>query len=142
MKKIYTSEQFWKLYKNLPQDLKNTLFAEETGGAIYEVCKKNNLIERVGDVADCVGAVLIGLLPPTDLSGTLEKDLNILPETAKKISQEISRSVFYLVKSSLEILYSNVGFSSPSEKSTPAPSESSGLEMPYTGDDGYREPLE
>ena len=41
MEEKYTKEQFWKLYETLPQELKDTLFAEETGDDIYNICKRN-----------------------------------------------------------------------------------------------------
>jgi len=76
MPKKYTSEQFWQLYKKLPQELKDALFAEETGNNIYEICKRNEIEENLEEIVDYVGQVLLGVLPPEDFQKTLEKELN------------------------------------------------------------------
>jgi len=105
MEKKYTSEQFWKLYEKLAQELKDTLFAEETGNNIYEICKRNEVEEDLEQIIDFVGQVLVGVLPPDQFQNTLEQELNLEKETAKKVAQEINRFVFYPVKPLLEDLY-------------------------------------
>ena len=105
MPKKYTPEQFWKLYEKLPQELKDALFAEETGDNIHDICERNGVLENLDQVVDYVGRVLVGLLPPDDLQETLERELEIDKERAKKIGQEINRFIFYPVKASLEELY-------------------------------------
>jgi len=140
MPKKYTSEQFWKLYEKLPQELKDALFAEETGNNIYDICKRNEIEENLEQIVDYVGQVLVGVLPPEDFQETLEKELNLDKEVAKKVSQEINRFIFYPVKSSLEELYKieitpaakPTGITPPAEKKPSAPS----------GKDVYREPIE
>ncbi len=105
MAKKYTSEQFWKLYENLPQELKDALFAEETGNYIYEICQRNETEEKLEEIVDCVGQVLVGVLPPENFQTALEKDIGLEKETAKKVAQETNRFIFYPVKSALEGLY-------------------------------------
>lgn len=105
MLKKYTSEQFWKLYENLPQELKDALWAEETSSNIEDVCQRNEIEENLEDVVDLVGQVLVGVLPPEDFQATLEKDLKMKKEIAKKVSQEINRFIFYPVRTDLEKLY-------------------------------------
>ena len=94
MPKKYTPEQFWKLYEKLPQELKDALFAEETGDNIHDICERNGVLENLDQVVDYVGRVLVGLLPPDDLQETLERELEMDKERAKKIGQEINRFVF------------------------------------------------
>lgn len=101
----YTKEEFWKLYEKLPQELKDTLFAEETGDNIYNTCKRNGIEKDLGTIIDYVGQVLLGLLTPKDFQNALEKEVDLDPEIAKKVSQEINRFVFYPVKESLSFFY-------------------------------------
>ena len=105
MPKEYTREQFWKLYEKLPQELKDAVFAEETGDNISDICERNGVGEKLGDIVDNAGAVLIGVLPPEDFQNKLEKDLEIQPDVAKKVAQEIYRFIFYPVKPALDELY-------------------------------------
>ena len=105
MPKEFTKEQFWKLYEGLPRELKDALFAEETGNNIFAVCEKNDIGDNLKDVVDYVGQVLIGVLPPEDFQQALEKEVKLKKDAAKKIAQEINRFVFFPVKESLATLY-------------------------------------
>jgi hypothetical protein len=142
MEKEYSKEKFWKLYETLPQELKNALFAEETGDNIEDVCKKNDAEESMGEIVDYVGKVLVGVLSPADFKEALEKDLGIDPEKARKIDQEIFRTIFYPVKPALEqISKAEIPSSNPTEK-TPTPLKEENIPSPPKKDDSYREPIE
>jgi len=105
MAKKYTSEQFWKLYEKLPKELKDALFAEETGNNIYDTCERNGILKNLGEVVEYVGQVLVGVLPPDDFQETLEKEIKLKNDVAKKVAREINRFIFYPVKINLEELY-------------------------------------
>ncbi len=105
MSRVYTSEQFWKLYDNLPQELKDALFNEETGHNIYEACKRNEVLDHLEGTIEYVGRVLVGVLSPEDFQMALEKDIGLEQGIARKVSQEINRFIFYPVKPCLEELY-------------------------------------
>ena len=152
MAEKYTKEQFWKLYEKLPQELKDALFAEETGDNIYDVCKRNEVEEHLGEIVDYVGQVLVGVLAPEDFQNTLEKELNLEERVAKKVAQEINRFIFYPVKPTLEQLYQSEIIST--EKTTERPAierpeikrEIPGTEKEKPAKpsekDVYREPIE
>jgi len=136
------TEQFWKLYEKLPQELKDALFAEETGNNIYDICKKNGVEENLEAIVDLIGQVLVGVLVPEDFQETIEKELRLEKKAAKKITQEINRFIFYPVKPALEQLYKIE--TAPSEKPTEKPgveTEQKKPEAPPTKDT-YREPIE
>jgi len=118
MPRKYTSEQFWKLYEKLPEELKDALFAEETGNNIFEICRKNEIGDDLDQIVEYVGQVLVGVLAPEDFQKTLEKELNIGKDDAKKITQEINRFIFYPVRPALEQLY-KVG-TAPAEEVIPS----------------------
>lgn len=105
MPKKYTSEKFWELYEKLPSELKDALFAEETGNSIYNICKRNEILEDLDQVVEYVGQVLVGVLPPEEFQETLEKEPKIEKDTAKRVAREINRFIFYPVKPLLEELY-------------------------------------
>lgn len=109
----YTSEQFWKLYEKLPQELKNSLSSEETGNYIYDICKKNNALEKLEGIVKYVGQVLAGFLPPEDFQQALEKRAKLNKNVAREVAHEINRFIFFPVKESLAAIY----------KIGPAPSE-------------------
>ena len=112
MEKI-DQEEFLKLYKSLPLNLKNALFAEETGSNIEKICHRNNIDDKFSDILDLTGQVLIGLLPIEELEKILIRDLELNMEKSKKVAREITRFVFFPVKDDLVNLY---GIASLSEK--------------------------
>ena len=128
----YTPEQFWKFYKKLPQELKDALFAEETGNAIYDICKRNEVLEKLGEISDHIGQVLLGVLLPGKFQEILEKKMELDLEKSKKILHEINRLIFSAVKHSLAELYETPVKPSEKVKEKSLPAES----------DIYREPIE
>lgn len=102
----YTREQFWQLYKKLPEDLKETIFSEETAKDIEDICKRNGISsENLSKIVDLVGKVLLGILSLGELQRNLEKELKLGFTATKKIAQEINRFIFLPVRKSLFSLY-------------------------------------
>lgn len=144
MSKKYTSEQFWELYKKLPQELKDVLFAEETGNNIYNACGRNGVLKNLGEIVEYTGQVLVGVLPPDEFEETLEKELELKKDVAKKVSQEINRFIFYPVKPALEQLY-RIEISpgeKPKEKEESSGKEKEEKPKARPGKDSYREDIE
>ncbi len=139
MPKEFTRDQLWKLYKDLPSELKEAIFALETIDSIYDICSRNE-IENAQGVAKGIGYVLLGVLPPDDFQETLKKDIGLDQEKAKKVAQEINRFIFYPVKPALEEIY-KIEIAPPAKPTgvTPPPEE-----KPTTppSKDTYREPIE
>ena len=150
MVKQYTRAELWKLYQKLPKELQEVIFAEETANQIGKVCERYNIKEEtIPEIAKQVGNVLLGILPPDEFQGTLERELKLKKETAKKVAQEINRFIFYPVKPALEELY-KIKITPPARPpEVTAPSE---IKPPVEGKpemkpeearkDIYREPIE
>jgi len=145
MPRKYTSEQFWKLYEKLPQELKDALFTEETGNNIYDVCKRNEILENLEEIVEYVGQTLVGVLPPEEFQETLEKESELEKEVAKRVAREISRFIFYPVKTDLEEIYKTEIVPPAKPKVTPPPEVVSLPEEKLKAPpkkDVYREPAE
>ena len=99
-----TREEFWKLYKVLPEDLKEALFSVDTQDAIVNICKLCD-IEDETKVAEIVGDVLIGLLPPEEFKEEAKKKLNLDENKAKKLDMYIQHYIFNPVADDLRELY-------------------------------------
>lgn len=137
----YPKEQLRKLFEKLPQELKEAIFAAENAEYIDEISKRYGLDdEKGGNLAIFTGRVLLGILSPEDFQETLEEELKLEKEKAKKVAQEINRFIFYPVKESLRQLYSPEIMT---EEAKPAEEfeEKKEKEKP-TGPDVYREPIE
>jgi len=145
MPKKISQEQFWKLYDKLPQDLKDSLFSNETGKDIYEVCSRHKIEDKLSNIVDYVGQVLVGILAPEDFQKTLEKDLKVNKETAKEVTKEISRLILYPVRPALEKIH-GTGLARPEkakpEKIKKAREETNEEPEASPSKDTYREPIE
>jgi len=106
MPKEYSKEEAWKLYEKLPRELKEVVFAEETANNVYNICERNGVKDRqISEVARYTGRVLLGILPPEDFQNILKEELKLEGKTAEGVGREISRLIFYPIKTGLEELY-------------------------------------
>lgn len=147
MLKRHSKEKLWQIYKQLPEELKETAASAEVADDIFEIAKDNGIDvendENLKLISQLVAHVLMGLLLPSDFENELKSELNLNSEAAKKITQRINRLVFYPVKSALEQLNK---IEVASQKKTPASAEATAGKEEYQTisrkDDGYREPIE
>lgn len=102
----YTREQLVKFYKELPEELKDWIFSEDFEDAFYRIMKDNNILdERYEQISILVRNVFLGFLALEDFQKTIEKEIKLKQDLAKKITQEINRFVFFPVKEILSSMY-------------------------------------
>ena len=102
----YPKEQLWKIYEKLPEELKEAIFSEETAESIGKICQENEVQEeKIPEIARYTGHVFMGLLSPDEFQETLETELELESEIAKKIAFQINRYIFRPVQESLRLLY-------------------------------------
>ena len=137
MVKEYTKDELWKLYEKLPEELKEAIFSVETADSIWNICERQD-VDQVSELAKLVGNVLLGILAPSEFQKSLETELKLTPEIAKKVFQEIHRQIFYPVQLELAKLY-------PTETMPVAPVTEAKPEVKpeeVKREDVYREPVE
>lgn len=159
MAEQYTREKLWSLYKNISEELKDALWSEDGADAIYEACARNDVsAEDSRKVQRQSSYVMLGLTPPEEFAAALEKEVGLKKPVAKKVAQEIFRTVFFPVRIFLSELYHTALGSSEAPSAPPAPlsgapassagptpaSVSAGPQSPLSGpkSDTYREPIE
>ena len=138
MPKEYKKEQYWKLYQELPEELKKVVFSEETARTIFDICRRNG-IDDVSQISGYIQDVLLGILPLKDFQETLERETGLEKKLAEIIMGEINRFIFYPVKPTLEELY-KIEISPPTKPPGISPPEKKPAAPP--GKDVYREPIE
>lgn len=146
MPKQYTQEQLDKVLETLPDELHEAMFSMETADVIWNVCKKQGMMDkRMGEIAKYTGYVLMGLMLPAEFLTVLEEELKLPKKTAEEMARDINRFIFYPVKPALEQLHSMEVGAKAKEKSMvelgEEPEEQKPPEEPR-GEDTYREPLE
>lgn len=143
----YTKEEYWQLYKKLPEELREAMFDVETADSIGKVAKRYTIpTEQLSTITRLVGNVLLGLLLPEEFQGALEKELGIKKDTAQNITKEIARFIFYPVRPALERIHNiaiaktkipKTEISQGTLSAKPQPSKS----RRKKGEDKYREAL-
>jgi len=143
----YSKEDLFKLYRKLPQELKEEMGSEENSDALFDIGKRYGFDDKKCEELVRVSAyVHLGLVKPSDFNKTLEEELGLDENTAKKISDEAYRFVFHSSESVLETLYTpkiESKFTPPkapirSIPSAPLPPPQSREDR---GSDTYREPV-
>lgn len=99
------TKKFWELYKKLPPELQDTLFSDEVGENIVEICARHEVSETLDFIIDGVSDVFLGVLPPNEFLDNLKKELKTEPAMTRRIIHEINRFIFFPVKGSLENIY-------------------------------------
>src|SRR3989344_5989348 len=90
----------------LPDDLRKALFARSTTDTIQVVGKNAGLsIDKIGELADETGRVMLGITSPSDYVKNLVSRLSVNQEKAKAIAEEINQKVFQPVRESLKKIH-------------------------------------
>ena len=142
--------EFQKLKKEYPEFFKDAsdklielALSSETASQIAEICLKNGIEEeeKIEKIAYYISFVLLSQLPPETLPKTLEREVKIGAEKAKKIFEEVNQVIFSPIKDDLAKLYGVEKKPMPSTKEKPKEEPEEKPKRP-PGKDVYREPVE
>jgi len=99
-----TKEQLEEKYKNLPDDVKQTIFSTHVEDIVGEVGKKYSLhIDQMGEVIEEVELVMLGVNHPKDFIEHLGERLGIEDrEKIRAIADEINGKIFRSIRESLK----------------------------------------
>lgn len=96
-------EEIITKYQELPEDLQKALVSSSFSNAITETGKKEGLaIDKIGELAEETGFVMLGMTAPADYVKNLTARLGVPAEKAKMIAEEINQKVFQPVRESLK----------------------------------------
>ena len=126
-----TTEVLIQKYKELPQDLQDSIFSEKTSDSIRSISTNYKLeIKKMGILADEIGLVLLGVLHPKDFITSLSEKLEIDRETAKQIASDVNQQIFQKVRVSLRKIHNITDTEAPpSPKATEGTAKVSKEEM-------------
>jgi len=102
MNPTISNDKVLKKFNELPEDLKDALFADEVSSSILEIGKSHGLmLDKVGELSDETGLVMLGITPTSDFIKNLSERLGVAKEKAKAIAEDINQKVFQQVRASL-----------------------------------------
>lgn len=99
-------QQILDRYDTLPESLKDAGFSPYNTSLIQKIGEQNHLSEeKISTISLLVGYILFGFVHPEDLAKEIKIELNIAPEIANSIADEIDRKIFMPIRSDLEKVY-------------------------------------
>lgn len=117
----YTQEELEARYQKLPAPLKEALFSPDIAYSVFDAGKKYNMtIDQIGNIADEVGYVILGLTRPNEFISNLTERLGIDSDTARAIALEINQTVFASLQSLLRDTH-KIEITDKEFSGTPAP---------------------
>ena len=104
--KNFTDQQIDQRYDDLPEDLKDAIFSVDTTSLVNMIGKKHGLaIDKIGDLANETGMVMLGVTHPNEFIANLAERLDVDKEKARAIAQEINEQIFKKVRESLRKIH-------------------------------------
>jgi|SRR3989344_79588 len=93
-------------YRDLPEDLQQALISSNTSDAVMAVGKKIGLaVDKIGELADETGLVMLGITPPGEFIRNLTRRLEVDPAKAKAIAEEVNQTIFQPLRESLKKIH-------------------------------------
>ncbi len=105
MKRL-SQEQVYERYAQLPEAVKDAVFAEATADKMLEIATKYGLlVTAVGALAELTGYVMVGLLHPNDFVKELASELSVPEEKARAIAEDVNQHIFKPIREHLMALH-------------------------------------
>ncbi|MCR4283995.1 MAG: hypothetical protein NUV64_01585 [Parcubacteria group bacterium] len=105
-------------YKDLPGDVREAIFSVDSTEIIQDISKKNNLtIDKMSELADEIGLLMIGVTEPKDFMPNISRRLGVDKKTAHDITAEVNDRIFSKIRESLKRIH-NIKDEEDSEKDT------------------------
>lgn len=105
MEKKLSREEEMKQFESLPQKVQEVLLSEDTADKIVRTGQAHNLTaEQTEQLGDTTVWVLYGALPLTRFYESLTTQLQVPPEKARVLADEIEHSIFFPIRPALQKL--------------------------------------
>ncbi len=115
-------QEIMKRFLDLPEDVQKSLFSSITNEAILEVAKKHELtVEKIGELADETGLVMLGMTRPNEFIKNLERRLELPAAKAKEVAEDINQKVFFPIRESLKQIHGIDSIKKASEEKNETP---------------------
>ena len=101
----YTKGQLGEKFAKLPEEVQEAIIAVETAETVSRIGAKYALhIDQVGELADEIGLVMLGLNRPNDFVTHIIARLGLDRAVAEAIAREVNDQIFLKIRESLQAL--------------------------------------
>jgi len=113
-------KQRYLKYLQLPEDLRQIMFTEETASKIYQVGGKNNLNEnQLWWASHTAGMIILGETNIVNFVKTLQEKCKLTEEPARQLARDINQAIFLPVKENLKKIHKVPQWPRENEKKEP-----------------------
>lgn len=101
----YTQQQIWDKFEQLPEKVQDVMMSPASVKVIADIAKTNGIPQKTSQIIRYVDFILFGIIPITLFKETLEQELSITGDLAKKLALEIRDKIFMEVKDELRKIH-------------------------------------
>jgi hypothetical protein len=98
-------QQALEQYYQLPKDIQDAMISDDSASAVYQTAEREGILDKVSLLAEITGDVMRGALPITQFKTTLQKDLRVDEEKARRIAEQIRDKIFLKIAQSLRKIH-------------------------------------
>lgn len=98
-------KHIWDKVDGLPKDAQDVFFSPDTAETIHEAAKDEHILPRVSMLAEITGDVILGILPITQFRQTIQEELEVDEEKARRIAQKVRDKIFVKISGSLRKIH-------------------------------------
>jgi len=139
MFKKYKADEYWKLYEDLPQKVKEVFWEEDMGKRLEKISERFSLEEKEKEtLLELVVHLFLGVFPPSHIAQIIEKEIPLSGDGCEKLTTEFIRFIVYPSQNILRELYSEEEFNKIGVKKG-FQEEKTEEKGPF--EDSYREPI-
>src|SRR3989344_3565063 len=101
----YTKEQLGEKFGQLPENVQDAIIAVETADIVHDIGTKYALhIDQIGELADEIGLVMLGLTHPNDFVTHIIARLGLDRVIAEAMARDVNEQIFLKIRESLQAL--------------------------------------
>jgi len=102
----YSREELWEKFDTLPDSVKTVILAPKTLDTLDAIADNNNLSpEAASKLWRYVELIMAGIVPITLLRETIEEELRLDEDHARKIAVEVRDKIFIQVQDELRKIH-------------------------------------
>ncbi len=125
----YTTEEYKKIYSELPPKVRPLFWEEDIGNRMENIAKRHELSRiKYEKLRILIAHIFLGLLPPKNIKKTVKEEIDANPDHAEKITVDINRLIVAPTKHLLKEVYEDDHEEDKDKKEV--------------NGDAYREPIE
>lgn len=98
-------KHIWDKVDSLPKDAQDVFFSVDTAEKIHKAAKDEQILPRAYMLAEITGDVILGMLPITQFRQTIQEELEVDEEKARRIAQTIRDKIFGKIPDSLRKIH-------------------------------------